>query len=285
MRRSVLAFILCLVAAPAYAQQWDQVNGSMQVRSGPSAPLVIIDQTAASQKIASYRANGTEKCSIDTDGDLVCVGTFTLTGQFLGGDGTAAAPSYSFSSTGNGDNGMFLSAANVLGFSAAGTERVTISASATNIVVGELQTAGNRVGYNLSAYGVGTVYALTNTAAAIDFGTTDPVKVLDKAGTYLVFGQVHLTYTGATVVAETATIKVRRTNNTAADLSAVVVLDLPVATTLTHTYGIFQIPPFLYTTAATDDSITLFANVSAALSVGTIDATAIGTSIVVVRLY
>ena len=158
--------------------------------------------------------------------------------------------------------------------------------SAGALVASEFQTAsGAKINYNLSAYGVGTAYSLTNSAAAIDLGTTDPVVVLDKVGTYLISGQVNLAYTGATVATETATIKVRRTNNTAADLSAVVVLDLPVSTVLTHTYGIFQIPPFLYTTAATDDSITLFANVSAALGAGTIDATAIGTSLVAVRLY
>ena len=144
---------------------------------------------------------------------------------------------------------------------------------------------GVNVHASLATYGAGTAYSLTNSAAAIDLGTTDPVVVLNRVGTYLISGQVNLAYTGATVATETATIKVRRTNNTAADLSAVVVLDLPVSTTLTHTYGIFQIPPFLYTTAATDDSITLFANVSAALGAGTIDATAIGTSLVAVRLY
>lgn len=154
-----------------------------------------------------------------------------------------------------------------------------------NIASGEFQSAGNRVNYNLSAYGVGTAYSLTNTAAAIDFGTTDPAIVLDKAGTYQLCGQVNLAYAAATVVAETATIKVRRTNNTAADLSAVVVLDLPVSTTLTHTYGIFQIPCVFYTTAATDDAVTLFANVSAALGAGTINATAIGTAITAVRVY
>ena len=61
-------------------------------------------------------------------------------------------------------------------------------------------------------------------------------------------------------------------------------LDLPVSTVLTNTYGIFVIPPFNYTTTAVDDAITLFANVSAALSAGTIDVTAIGTSIVATRI-
>ena len=137
MRRILYAIILSLLAVPAYAQQWDQVNGSMQVRSGPSTPLVIIDQTnaTANSKILSLRASGTEKCYFDIDGDMNCSGSFTLSGPLLLGDGTAAAPSYSFSSSGNSDNGMFLSAANVLGFSAAGTERVTISASAVTSTV------------------------------------------------------------------------------------------------------------------------------------------------------
>ena len=87
------------------------------------------------------------------------------------------------------------------------------------------------------------------------------------------------------MAAETASIKVRRTNNTAADASQVVVLDLPASTLLTHTYGIFSIPSFTYTTANTDDILTIFGNVSAALGAGTIDATAIGTSIAAIRLY
>ena len=144
---------------------------------------------------------------------------------------------------------------------------------------------GAVIGYNRTAYGVGTAYTLTDSAAAIDFGTTDPAIVLAEAGTYLIFGQVHLAYAAATVAAETATVKVRRTNNTAADLSDVVVIDLPASTTLTHSYGVVPIPPFTYTTAAADDAVTLFANVSAALGAGTIDATGIGTAIVALRIY
>ena len=142
----------------------------------------------------------------------------------------------------------------------------------------------NSNSYTNAAYGVGTAYSLTNAAAAIDFGTTDPAIVLAQAGTYMIFGQVHLAYAAATVVAETASVKVRRTNNTAADLSVVPVIDLPVATTLTNSYGTVTIPPFVYTTTATDDAVTLFGNVSATLSAGTINATAIGTSLVALRI-
>jgi hypothetical protein len=57
-----------------------------------------------------------------------------------------------------------------------------------------------------------------------------------------------------------------------------------VSTTLTNSYGTVTIPPFVYTTTAVDDAVTIFANVSAALGAGTITATAIGTSLVAVRL-
>lgn len=140
------------------------------------------------------------------------------------------------------------------------------------------------IGYSVTAYGVGTAYSLTNTAAAIDFGTTDPAIIVDKAGTYIIYGQVNIALNGATITTETATIKIRRTNNTAADVSAVVVLDLPVSTTITSTYGVFQIPPIIYTTTNTDDALALFASVSAGLGAGTVDATATGTSLVAVRL-
>lgn len=137
----------------------------------------------------------------------------------------------------------------------------------------------------LSAYGAGTAYSLTNTAAAIDFGTTDPIKTLTQAGTYTIYAQVHLAYAGATVVAETATLTVRRTNDTAADLGQTIVIDLPASTTLTNSYGIVTLPPFEYTTAVTTNILTINANVSAALGAGTINAVAGGTSIVAIRRY
>ena len=193
-----------------------------------------------------------------------------------------------------GGNSIQLDSAGAIILTASGTnQNITVTPSgtgATNFstainVTGEIQSVSARVNYNLSTYGAGTAYSLTNTAAAVVFGTTNPVIVLDKTGTYRINAQIHLAYTGATIVAETASVKVRRTNNTAADLSAIVVIDLPVATTLTYNYGIIPIPPFYVTTANTNDSITIFASVSATLGVGTINATAIGTSIIAERMY
>jgi hypothetical protein len=136
-----------------------------------------------------------------------------------------------------------------------------------------------------AAYGAGTAYTLTNTAAALVFGTTSPNLTLTESGTYLVFGHVQLAAAGATVVAETATLKLRRTNNTAADVSSSsILLDLPVSTTLTHTLGVFALPPVVYVTTNADDVLSIFANVSAALGAGTITAIATGTSLVAVRI-
>lgn len=144
---------------------------------------------------------------------------------------------------------------------------------------------GVAIGHVIAAYGTGTAYSLTNTQAAINLGTTDPAIIVDQPGTYLVQGQFHVARNGATVVAETATLKVRRTNNTPADVSVLPVFDLPASTTLTDTLGFVNIPAFLYTTVNSDDALSLFGAVSAALGAGTIDITAIGTYLLAQRLF
>ena len=144
---------------------------------------------------------------------------------------------------------------------------------------------GVAIGKFISAYGAGTAYALTNTAAAVNLGTTDPAIVVDEPGTYLVQGYLHVARNGATVVAETATLKTRRTNNTAADIGPAIVVDLPASTTLTDSLEQVAIPAFLYTTTNSDDALSLFGNVSAALGAGSIDIIAIGTALTAQRLF
>jgi hypothetical protein len=136
---------------------------------------------------------------------------------------------------------------------------------------------------NEVVYGAGTAYNLTDTAAAIDLGTTDPSITLGAAGTYLLFGSAQLEYAAATITTQTAALKLRRTNNTAADISDTpVTIDLPAATTLTHTVGIFGLPPVLYTTTNANDVISLFGNLSAAAGAGQV--TVSDASIVAVRV-
>lgn len=148
-----------------------------------------------------------------------------------------------------------------------------------------LLTDGSDKNYNVPVYAVGTAYSLTATPAALDFGTTDPSIVLNKAGTYLLLGRVNVKYTAATFAASrTVTLKLRRTNNTPADLSNGSMTALTdIITTLTYTMGVFNLPPVVVTTANTDDAVTIFGDVSVIPTAGSLDA--VEASIVAVRLY
>lgn len=139
-------------------------------------------------------------------------------------------------------------------------------------------------GQTRSAYSAGTVYTLTATPAAVDFGTTDPVITLTQPGTWMIFGRAKVDYVGSTFAAVRAvTIKLRRTNNTAADLtSGTVVQSTNIITTLTYTMGEFVIPPIVYTTTNADDAITIFSDVAVLPTAGTI--TVSEASIVAVRI-
>jgi hypothetical protein len=71
----------------------------------------------------------------------------------------------------------------------------------------------------LTSYGSGTAYTLTATPAAIDMGTTDPLLTL-QPGTWRIYARAILSYNAATFASNrTITFKLRRTNNTAADVS------------------------------------------------------------------
>lgn len=117
--------------------------------------------------------------------------------------------------------------------------------------------------------GAGTAYSLTATSAAIDFGTTDPIIALPNTGRYLILAYLNLKYAAATFAATRAvTLKIRRTNNTAADL-ATTVLATGVITTLTYTF--FNGMLYCIVDATALDAITLFADVAVIPTAGTLD--------------
>lgn len=148
-----------------------------------------------------------------------------------------------------------------------------------------LLTDGSDKNYNIPTYAVGTAYQLTNTAAALTFGTTQPAVVLNKAGTYLLLGRVNVKYNAATfAAARTLTLKLRRTNNTPADLTNGSMTALTdIITTLTYTMGVFNLPPVIYTTAVLTDAITIFGDISTVPTAGSLDA--VEASIIPIRLY
>lgn len=116
----------------------------------------------------------------------------------------------------------------------------------------------------------GTAYTLTTSYAALDFGTTDPVVVLPNAGTYTLYCVVQTALVSATTTTQSAQFKLRRTNNTAADLGEIYGQPLPVATIGTEGGPSLSIVAVKYTTTNTNDSITIFGQISASLGAGTV---------------
>lgn len=157
---------------------------------------------------------------------------------------------------------------------------------AATIVAGSKVSPGGMSGEfdSLSVYAAGTAYSLTNTAALIDFGTTDPSLTITAAGTWLIFARVMYDYNAATFAASrTVTTKLRRTNNTAADLTnGSSAWDTEIITTLSYTARIHELAPIIYTTANNDDVIQLWGSVNTVPSAGSLDA--VEASIVALRI-
>lgn len=141
----------------------------------------------------------------------------------------------------------------------------------------------NTGGETQAAYSSGTNYTLTTTAAAVVHGTTSPSITFTRDGTYQLEGFVQLDANGMTVTTQTAALKIRRTNNTPADVTGSdMVYDLPVATTITQTLDTIRMAPVIVTVSA-GDTYTLFANINAALGAGTVQVAK--SALVATRLY
>lgn len=147
-----------------------------------------------------------------------------------------------------------------------------------------LLTDGSDKNYSLAIYAAGTAYQLTAVSTALAFGTTSPALTIDKAGTYLLTGRANIKYNGATFAASrTVDLKLRRTNNTAADITNTLITGATdVVTTKTFTFGVLNTPQVLYTANA-GDIISLFGDVSVIPTVGSLDV--VEASIVALRLY
>lgn len=123
------------------------------------------------------------------------------------------------------------------------------------------------------SYASGTPYATTTTYAKVDFGTTDPSITLGSAGTWVIFSNLKLSYAGLTNLAtQTCTFRLRRVNNTAADLSNIqCTFEVPAVTLLTQTAGDADMPFAIYTTTNNNDVIEMWGNRGASISVGAIN--------------
>jgi hypothetical protein len=140
-------------------------------------------------------------------------------------------------------------------------------------------------GESLTVYASGTSYQLTATPAQVVFGTTSPSLTITSSGVWLLLARARVDYTGSTFAAvRTGALKLRRTNNTAADIaSATAGFLTDIITTLTYTLVEFDLPPVVYTTTNATDIIQLYGSISVIPTAGSIDISE--AAIVAVKLY
>lgn len=208
---------------------------------------------------------------------------FTSTGRYAPGGGTPTARIHI-------PAGTTAAGTSPLKFTS-GTNLTTPEAGATEYDGTQLYFSPSTIRYNVgltrtptTVYAAGTAYALTATSALLDFGTTDPTITLTAPGTYLIRVRVRTDYAAATFAAsQEVTYKLRRTNNTAADLtnaSAGFATRIVTSETSTADNVSFET---VYTTANADDIIQLWGSVAVVPGAGALNATA--ASIVAIRLY
>lgn len=151
--------------------------------SGASTVPLIVNNSSGTQDIARFQDNGATVVTIADGGNV------TSTGKHLGPDGTAALPTYSFSSAGSADNGLYLDTADTPAISAGGTKRLAVSSAAmtmavpiamgTNKITGMGAASANGDAVRWEQLGVvQTVQTLTSTTSTSSSGTAADVTNL-----------------------------------------------------------------------------------------------------------
>jgi len=160
-------------------------------------------------------------------------------------------------------------------------KKVTLTNFVANFIKTIILTANQ-----LAVYAAGTVYSLTTSAAQIVFGTTSPdLTLTDSVGrVYQIRWRVLLKYNGATFAANrTATIKLRRVNNTPADVTnGSAAVTTGIVTTTTGAFIELSREVF-YTTAGTNDDLQLFGSLDVGPTVGSLDV--VDAEITATRLF
>lgn len=156
------------------------------------------------------------------------------------------------------------------------------SGSAVNVSVpGPAGASGPQIGYT-TAFGSGTVYTMTASSALLNLGTTTPSVTLAQAGTYLLFARARFDGVGATLTTQTLTTKIRRTNNTAADVSNTTrVFDFVPSTTTSGTMAEISLLAVPYVATA-GDTLQLWGGLSGLPGAGSI--TCVEADIVAIQI-
>ncbi len=255
-----------------------------------SNPTVVEDGSdltavdGANRKLVG--TDGSTAVATWSNGFVVAAGIST-DGGLLTTDGTGNLTAVSFTGSGAGLTNLptaTASAKGVANFPAAGG--LSITAGAVSAAVD-----GTSIGVNgsnklavisagvvptisvVTSYAAGTVATLPTTSAQLTFGTTSPGITLATAGTYLLRAAANLQFAGATTTGQTATLKLRRTNNTAADVTgATRTVSLGTNTLVTADVGVVPTPEVSYVAGA-GDVIQLWGVISGAIGAGSVQAT------------
>jgi hypothetical protein len=116
---------------------------------------------------------------------------------------------------------------------------------------------------------VGSSYVLTGSMADVVFGTTSPVITLTSPGTYLISGYANFGPNGCTSTNQTAVyFGFKRTNNTSAVITFTAVGGFEPLTAVTGIMGSTSLAPYFYTTANSNDILTLCAYYTGTVTVG-----------------
>jgi hypothetical protein len=137
---------------------------------------------------------------------------------------------------------------------------------------------------NFTSYASGTAYTMTITPTQLTFGTTSPGITIQNAGTYMISSTTGVKYNGITYAgAQTINLKLRRTNNTPADLTnGGRTVEMPIAAAAFTDGEVMPTPAVIYTATA-GDIIQLFGSVSALPGVGTVQTDS--AEIVAIRIF
>lgn len=143
---------------------------------------------------ASININGTVGATTPTTGAFT---TVSASGVFTGPDGTAGAPTYSFSSSGNSDNGMYLSAANEVSWATSGTKRLTLTSDGRLYGTALHNNAGSVTGTTNQYIASGTYTPTATNLVNISSTTTYACQWLRVGNVVTVSGRIDI-YTAAT---------------------------------------------------------------------------------------
>ncbi|HUD83431.1 MAG TPA: hypothetical protein VMQ67_08000 [Candidatus Saccharimonadales bacterium] len=121
-----------------------------------------------------------------------------------------------------------------------------------------------------SAYGSGTAYSLTTSAALLNLGTTPPSVALPAAGTYLIFGRIRLDGASATVTSQTTTTYVYDSGASAIVPNSERTFAFMPVTTTSGTFAEITTPPVAYAISA-PTTVQLWGFLSGALGAGAVN--------------